>query len=207
MAKTAIFNMAGQSAGEVELNNDIFAVEPNVALMHQVVVAEEANSRQGTHDTKNRALITGGGIKPFRQKGTGRARQGSIRAPHMYHGAIVFGPHPRGYEQAAPRKMRHNAVKSAFSARLADGDIIVVDSITMEAPSTKTFNGFVKAVGGQGKVLVITASADENVWKSARNIDGMAVRVAPMMSTRDILLADKIIIENGAIAKLEEVLL
>lgn len=207
MAKIQILDMAGKSSGETELNDGIFAVEPNVGLMHQVVVAEEANARQGTHDTKNRALITGGGIKPFRQKGTGRARQGSIRAPHMYHGAVVFGPHPRSYSQDAPKKMRRGAVKSAFSSRLTDGDIIVVDEIRLDSISTKAFSSFVKAVGAEGKVLVIIAENNDTIWKSARNIPFMNVRVAPQMSTRDILYADKIIIEKGAIAKLEEVLL
>ncbi len=207
MAKTEILNMAGTSAGETDLKDEVFATEPNVALMHQIVVAEEANSRQGTHDTKNRALITGGGRKPFRQKGTGRARQGTIRAPHMYHGAVVFGPHPRSYEQCSPKKMRHGAARSAFSARFSDGDIIVVDEIRLDAISTKSFAAFLKAVGAEGKVLVITAENNDVVWKSARNIPGICMRVAPQMSTRDILVADKIIIENGAVATLEEVLL
>lgn len=206
MAKLGILNMAGQSAGDIELKPEIFELEPNIALMHQVVLAEEANGRQGTSNTKTRSFISGGGAKPFRQKGTGRARQGSIRSPHMYHGAVVFGPHPRSYEQNTPKKMRRGAVRSALSARLADGDIIIVDDIKLDSISTKSFVQFIKAVSNAKKTLIILDRVDDIVWKSARNIPAITVRVAPVLSARDLLNTEKIIMVKGAVAKLEEVL-
>jgi len=206
MAKLGMLNMAGQAAGDIELKPEIFEVEPNIALMHQVVIAEEANARQGTSDTKTRGLVSGGGAKPFRQKGTGRARQGSIRSPHMYHGGVVFGPHPRSFVQNTPKKMRRGAVKSALSARVTDGDIIFIDDIKLDEISTKTFNQFLNTVNAGKKTLIVLDKQDEIVWKSARNISSVIVRVAPVLSTRDLLNAEKIVMASGAVTKLEEVL-
>lgn len=206
MAKLGMLNMAGQAAGDIELKPEIFEVEPNIALMHQVVIAEEANTRQGTSDTKTRGLVSGGGAKPFRQKGTGRARQGSIRSPHMYHGGVVFGPHPRSFAQNTPKKMRRGAVKSALSARIIDGDIIFIDDIKLGEISTKSFNQFLDVIKAGKKTLVVLDKQDDVVWKSARNIPSVTVRVAPVLSTRDLLNVEKIVMASGAVAKLEEVL-
>ncbi len=206
MAKANLLNMAGQPAGEIELNAEVFEVKPNLGLMHQVVIAEEANYRQGTHQTKTKGEVRGGGAKPFRQKGTGRARQGANNNPHQYHGGVVFGPHPRSYEQKTPVKMRRGALRSALSARFADGDIIFIDSIKMDDISTKGFATFLKAVGADTKALVVIEGVDDNVWKSARNIDKIAVRIAPCVSTRDILNVNKVVMAGAAVAKLEEVL-
>lgn len=209
MAKVNVLNMAGQPAGEFELNPAVFEVEINdkkIALMHQVVLAEEANYRQGTAQTKTKGEVRGGGAKPFRQKGTGRARQGANNNPHMYHGGVVFGPHPRSYNQNTPVKMKRGALKCALSSRLADKDIIFIDKIAMDEISTKGFAAFLKAVNAGTKTLVITEGLDEKVWKSARNIDKIAVRFAPAVSTRDVLNAGKVVMATAAVAKLEEVL-
>ena len=198
--------MSGGQVGDVELNASVFGVEPNIHLMHQVVVAEEANGRQGTHDVKTRAEVSGGGAKPFRQKGTGRARQGTIRAPHMYHGGIVFGPTPRSYRQDTPKKMRRGALKSAISARITDGDVIIVDEIKLDKISTKLMTEFLKSVGASGKVLIAVTSITQEVSKSARNIPGVSLRLSPGFSTREILNSDKIIMTQAAVSALEEVL-
>lgn len=206
MAKVGMLNMAGKPAGDFEVNPEVFEVEPNIGLMHQVVIAEEANYRQGTNDTKTRSDVRGGGAKPFRQKGTGRARQGTNSAPHMYHGGVVFGPHPRSYEQNTPKKMRRGALKSALSTRLGEGDIIFIDNISMTSISTKGFVEFLKSVGADKKTLVVIDNVDDTVWKSARNISSVCVRVAPALSARDILNVDKVVMAKNAVAKLEEVL-
>ena len=206
MAKVNLLNMAGQPAGEMDIKDEVFGVEPNIDLMHQVVIAEEANYRQGTHQTKTKGEVRGGGAKPFRQKGTGRARQGANNNPHMYHGGVVFGPHPRSYRQDTPVKMRRGALKSALSARFADGDIIFIDSIKVDDISTKNFAAFLKAVGSDKKTLVVIEGVDEKVWLSARNIAKTTVRFAPVLSTRDVLNVDKVVMAGAAVAKLEEVL-
>ncbi|MBQ0105529.1 MAG: 50S ribosomal protein L4 [Armatimonadetes bacterium] len=207
MATVNLLNMAGQPAGEMEINPAVFEIKDiNIGLMHQVVIAEEANYRQGTHQTKTKGEVRGGGAKPFRQKGTGRARQGANNNPHMYHGGVVFGPHPRSYEKNTPVKMRRGALKNALSARFADGDIIFIDEIKSDSISTKNFAGFLSAVGAEKKVLVLIEDVNDNVWKSARNIAGTAVRIAPAVSTRDVLNVDKVVMARAAVAKLEEVL-
>lgn len=206
MAKLTLQNMSGDKVGDVELKSSIFEVEANIYLMHQVVVAEEANSRQGTSDTKTRAEVSGGGRKPFRQKGTGRARQGSIRAPHQRHGGVAFGPNPRSYSKATPKKMRRGALASALSSRLTDGDLIVVDSINMDSVSTKNMIAFVKKVADSDKVLLIIDTLTKEVLLSSRNVPGLELRTSPAFSVRDVLNAEKIIITQGAITKIEEVL-
>lgn len=209
MAKVNLLNMAGQPAGELELNPAVFEVaidDKKIALMHQVVLAEQANYRQGTHQTKTKGEVRGGGAKPFRQKGTGRARQGANNNPHMYHGGVVFGPHPRSYNQNTPVKMRRGALKCALSSRLTDKDIIFIDEIRTDEISTKNFAAFLNAVEAGKKVLVVVGQYDEKVWKSARNIDNIAVRFAPAVSTRDVLNAGKVVMATSAVAKLEEVL-
>lgn len=206
MPKIGLRNMSGESVGELELAGGVFETAPSVPLMHQAVVTELANQRLGTADTLKRGEVSGGGRKPYRQKGTGRARQGSTRAPHWYHGGVAFGPHPRSYEKSMPRKMRRAAVRSALSARLADEAIVVLDEIKLEKISTKAMVAFLKGVGASGKALVIVDQATEEINKSARNIPGVEVRISPAVSVRDILNAEKIIMTRGAVEKLQEVL-
>jgi large subunit ribosomal protein L4 len=155
MAKISLQNMAGQQVGDLELKAEIFEVEPNIGLMHQAVVAEQANRRQGTADTKSRSEVSGGGAKPYRQKGTGRARQGSIRAPHYYHGGVVFGPEPRSYRKALPKKMRRGALRCALSARVADEAVVVIDEIKLDGISTKKMVAFLDGVGATRRALVV----------------------------------------------------
>lgn len=206
MPKVTLRNMAGEQVGDLELNDNVFGADLNVPLMHQAVVTENANSRLGTADTKTRAEVAGGGAKPFRQKGTGRARQGSIRAPHYYHGGIVFGPAPRSYQKAMPKKMRRAAVKSALSARLADDDFVFVDEIKMDAISTKNMAAVLNNLEVDGRTLMVMESISNEVMKSARNIPGVEMRISPAIGVRDILNADKIVMTRGAVEKLEEIL-
>ncbi|NLN79746.1 MAG: 50S ribosomal protein L4 [Armatimonadetes bacterium] len=205
MPKVGLRNMSGESVGELELRSEVFAVAANVPLMHQAVVAEQANARQGTASTLTRDEVSGGGKKPYRQKGTGRARQGSTRAPHWTHGGVVFGPHPRSYVKALPKKMRRGAIKSALSARLVDEAIIVIDEIKLEKISTRTMAGILNSLGAFGKTLVVLDSFNEVIAKSTRNIPGVQLRVAPAVSVRDILDAEKVVMTSGAVEKLQEV--
>ncbi len=206
MPKIGLRNMSGESVGEMELIGGVFETAPNISLMHQAVVTELANQRLGTADTLRRGEVSGGGKKPYRQKGTGRARQGSTRAPHWYHGGVAFGPHPRSYAKSMPRKMRRAAVKSALSARLADEAIVVLDEIKLEKISTKAMAEFLNSVGAYGKTLVVVDEMTEVLSKSSRNIPGVELRISPAISVRDILNAEKIIMTRGAVEKLQEVL-
>ncbi|MHB9036078.1 MAG: 50S ribosomal protein L4 [Armatimonadota bacterium] len=205
MAKVSLRNMAGEQVGDLELSAEVFEVAPNVPLMHQAVVAEQANMRQGTADTKNRSEVRGGGAKPYRQKGTGRARQGSIRAPHYYHGGVVFGPGPRSYSKALPKKMKRGALRSALSARVSDDAVIVLDEIRLDVISTKKMAAFLDGLGVTRKALVVLDGVSEEIRMSSRNIPGVELRIAPSVSVRDILNADKIVMTRAAVAKLEEV--
>lgn len=205
MAKISLRNMAGDQVGDLELKAEVFEVEPNVSLMHQAVVTEQANMRQGTADTKSRSEVSGGGAKPYRQKGTGRARQGSIRAPHYYHGGIVFGPEPRSYRKAMPKKMRRGALRSALSARVADDAVVIIDEIKLDSISTKKMAAFLDGVGATRRALVVMDSVTNEIVLSSRNIPGVELRVAPGVSVRDVLNADKIVMTRAAVAKLEEV--
>ena len=165
--KTNVYDMTGKQVGEIELSEAVFGIEPNVSVMHDVVKNHLANCRQGTQSALTRAEVSGGGIKPWRQKGTGRARQGSIRAPQWYHGGVVFAPKPRDYSYTLNKKVKRLALKSALSAKAATQDIIVVDSIKMEQPKTKEFKSFLQAVNADCKALVVTAENDQLVVKSA----------------------------------------
>lgn len=205
MPNVKVFNMSGDEVGEVTLNDAIFGIEPNRAVVHDVVKNHLANCRQGTQSALTRAEVSGGGIKPWRQKGTGRARQGSIRAPQWYHGGIVFAPKPRDYSYTLNKKVRRLALKSALSAKAADGDIIVIDAIKLEQVKTKTFHSFLKAVGAESKPLVVTAVADELVVKSARNLPGVKTAFAAVINAYDILNAKKFVVDQAALAKIEEV--
>lgn len=205
MPKVSVLKMTGESAGKISLADEVFQVAPNVALMHQAVIAEQANARLGTADTRTRGEVRGGGKKPYRQKGTGRARQGSIRAPHYAHGGVVFGPHPRSYAQSLPRKMKRGAIKSALSARLADGDIVFVDELKLDKISTKEMAGVLDGLEAFGRTLIVLDEITDEIRLSSRNIPGVALRVAPAISVRDVLNADKIVMTSAAAKKLEEV--
>ncbi len=205
MPKISLRSMAGEQVGELDLKPEVFEAAPNVPLMHQAVVAEEANARQGNAATKTRGEVRGGGRKPYRQKGTGRARQGSIRAPHYAHGGVVFGPHPRSYRQSLPVKMRRGALRSALSARVADNAVVVVDEIKLEKISTKQMAAFLDSVEPYGRTIVLLDAMTEEIKKSARNIPGVELRVSPAVSVRDVLNAERIIMTRAAVEKLEEV--
>ena len=202
MPKANVYNMAGQQVGEIDLSDAIFGIEPNVSVMHDVVKNHLANCRQGTQSALTRAEVSGGGIKPWRQKGTGRARQGSTRAPQWTHGGIVFAPKPRTYRYTLNKKVRRLALKSALSAKAAEGKVIVVDGLSMDEIKTKTFQGFLAAVDA-GKALVVTACP--NVVKSARNIPGVVTSPANLINVYDIMNANHFIVDKAALAQIEEV--
>ena len=200
-----VLNMAGNQVGEVELKSEIFGIEPNMHVVHEVVKNHLANCRQGTQSALTRAEVSGGGKKPWRQKGTGHARQGSTRAPQWTHGGIVFAPKPRSYSYVLNKKVRRLALKSVLSAKAAEGKIIVVDSIAMDSIKTKAFRGFLDAVNCDGKAVVITPEVNENVVKSARNIPGVLTTTAKILSVYDILNAKYLVIDQAALATIEEV--
>ena len=205
MANAKLFNMAGQQIGEIELSEGIFGIEPNEAVVHEVVKNHLANRRQGTQSTLTRAEVSGGGKKPYRQKGTGRARQGSTRAPQWTHGGIVFAPKPRDYSYTLNKKSRRLALKSVLSAKAAEAAIIVIDEIKMDAPKTAKFAAFLNAVGATGKTLVVTAANYANVVKSGRNIPGCEITFANLINVYDIVNASKLVVDKAALATIEEV--
>ena len=205
MPKTNVFDMTGKQVGEIELSEAVFGIEPNEAVVHDVVKNHLANCRQGTQSALTRAEVSGGGIKPWRQKGTGRARQGSTRAPQWTHGGIVFAPKPRDYSYTLNKKVKRLAMKSALSAKAQEGNVVVIDSIKMEEIKTKTFKKFLTAVGCDCKALVVTAENDQLVVKSARNIPGVMVTFANLINVYDILNAKKFVVDQAALAKIEEV--
>ena len=205
MPKTNVYDMTGKQVGEVELSEAVFGIEPNEAVVHDVVKNHLANCRQGTQSALTRAEVSGGGIKPWRQKGTGRARQGSTRAPQWTHGGIVFAPKPRDYGYTLNKKVKRLAMKSALSAKAQADEIIVIDAIKMEEVKTKTFKTFLNAVGATGKALVVTAENDEIVVKSARNIPGVNVLFANLINVYDILNAKSFVVDKAALTKIEEV--
>ena len=205
MLKTNVLDMSGKVVGEIELSEAVFGIAPNAAVVHEVVKNHLANCRQGTQSALTRAEVSGGGRKPWRQKGTGRARQGSTRAPQWTHGGIVFAPKPRDYGYTLNKKSRRLALKSVLSAKASEQNIVVIDSIKMEAPKTAEFAKFLAAVGAQGKALVVTAAADENVVKSGRNIPGCQVTFANLINVYDITNANKLVVDKAALAKIEEV--
>jgi len=205
MLKTNVLDMSGKVVGEIELPEALFGVEVNQAVVHDVVKNHLANKRQGTQSALTRAEVSGGGRKPWRQKGTGRARQGSTRAPQWTHGGIVFAPKPRDYSYTLNKKVRRLALKSVLSAKAAETNVVVIDAIKMDAPKTKEFAAFLNAVGVQGKALVVTAAADENVIKSGRNIPGCEVTFANLINVYDVLNAQKLVVDQEALKKIEEV--
>ena len=205
MSTIKVLNMAGAEVGTVELNDAIFGIEPNSVVVHEVVKNHLANCRQGTQSALTRAEVSGGGKKPWRQKGTGHARQGSTRAPHWTHGGIAFAPKPRDYSYTLNKKTRRLALKSALSAKATEQSIIVIDEIKMEAPKTAQFAAFLNAVGVTGKALVVTAEACENVVKSGRNIPGCEVTFANLINVYDVVNAGQLVVDKAALAKIEEV--
>jgi large subunit ribosomal protein L4 len=205
MPEVAVVNSEGAEVEKINLPAEVFEVKVNAGLMHDAVIAHLANRRSGTADTKTRSEIRGGGKKPYRQKGTGRARQGTIRAPHYNGGGVVFGPHPRDYGIRMPKKMRRLAIKGALSSKLAEGQIIVVDDLKLEAIGTKRFVEIMDKLNVQGKTMLVIAEPDEIVRKSARNVPWLILRVAPGISTYDLLNSDTVVFTKGALAKLGEV--
>ena len=205
MSAIKVLNMAGAEVGTVELNDSIFGVEPNTAVVHEVVKNHLANCRQGTQSALTRGEVSGGGKKPWRQKGTGHARQGSTRAPQWTHGGIVFAPKPRSYSYVLNKKVKRLAMKSALSAKAAAGEIIVIDSIKMDSIKTKDFRAFLNAVKADGKSLVVTPAKDEIVVKSARNIPGVETSMANLINVYDILKAKYLVLDKEALAVIEEV--
>lgn len=206
MATIEIKDTKGQAAGTAELTDSVFGIEPNVPVMHQVVRAQRASWRQGTSNTLTRGKVSGGGKKPFRQKGTGNARQGTSRAPQMPGGGIVFGPHPRSYDIKINKKEVKLAMRSALSAKLADGEIIVVDKFDFEAPSTKAAVAALKALDVKGRSTVIIGDDDINAFLSFRNIKSVTVIPVAFMNTYDFLDNKKLVVTSEALARIEEVL-
>jgi large subunit ribosomal protein L4 len=210
MPQTTLYDRTGANVGSVDLADALFAAPVNEAVLHQAVVAQLAGRRVGTHDTKTRGEVRGGGKKPYRQKGTGRARQGSRVAPHYKGGGVVFGPHPRSYDQKLPKKMRRLALRSALSAKYTDDAIRVIDSFGMaEEPKTKAFVGVLEALGaGDGhkrRVLVVAPGKDEPLLRSAQNLPFVTVLLADSLNVVDLLNADAVLIEQPALARIEEV--
>ncbi|MDE3840599.1 50S ribosomal protein L4 [Bacillus methanolicus] len=206
MPKVALFNQNGSQVGEIELNDAVFGIEPNKHVLFEAVVMQRASLRQGTHKTKIRSEVSGGGRKPWRQKGTGRARQGSIRSPQWRGGGTVFGPVPRSYSYKLPKKVRRLAIKSALSSKVLEENILVLENLAFETPKTKDFKGVLKNLSVDSKALVVTADLDENVALSARNIPGVTVVTANGINVLDVLNHDKLIMTKAAVEKVEEVL-
>ncbi|MCL0107798.1 50S ribosomal protein L4 [Peptococcaceae bacterium] len=206
MPKVAVYNINGEQVGEIELNDAVWGIVPNKYVLHQAVVMQLASQRLGTHATKTRGMVRGGGRKPWRQKGTGRARHGSIRSPIWRGGGTVFGPHPRKYSFSLPKKVRRLAMKSALSSRVKSNDILVLDSLDMSVPKTKEMVKILSNLNIDKKALIVTAEYNENVFKSARNIPYATQLKADKLNVYDVLNHQKLIITKDAVAKIEEVL-
>ena len=205
MPKATVFNMAGEQVGEIELSEAVFGIEPNESVVHDVVKNHLANCRQGTQSALTRAEVSGGGRKPWRQKGTGHARQGSTRAPQWTHGGIVFAPKPRDYSYTLNKKVKRLALKSVLSAKANAGEIVVIDSLNLDEIKTKTFQTYLNAVKCEGKTLVVTAEPNETVIKSARNLPGVNTTFANLINVYDILNCKNFVVDKAALSKIEEV--
>ena len=204
MPTVGLFNKEGQKVGDVQLSENVFGVEINQDAVHQVVVALLANKRQGNQSALTRAEVSGGGIKPWRQKGTGRARQGSTRSPQWIHGGVVFAPKPREYRISIPKSMRRVALMSALTSKVVENEIIVLDSLNFEAPKTKEVVKMLKALDVK-KALIVVAESNENAYKSARNIEGIEIIPVNNINVYDILKYEKFVITKEAVSKIEEV--
>ena len=205
MANVNVYDMQGANVGSMELSDNVFGVEVNEHLMHLAVTAQLANKRQGTQKAKTRSEVSGGGKKPWKQKGTGRARQGSTRSPQWYHGGIALGPKPRKYHKDVNKKVRRLAIKSALSAKVADEELIVLDSLKLDAIKTKEMVKIVYALETGKKVLFVLPEKDEIIYRSARNIAGVKTTLASTLNVYDILNCDTIVIVKDAVSKIEEV--
>lgn len=206
MPKLTLYNQSGSEVGEIELNDSVFGIEPNRSVLHDAVVMQQASMRQGTHKTKGRSEVRGGGRKPWRQKGTGRARHGSIRSPIWVGGGVVFGPTPRDYSYKLPKKVRRLAIKSALSSKVQADEMIVLDKLSFEAPKTKEMVAVLKNFSADKKALIVTADYDETVYLSSRNIPGVKWISADGVNVLDVLKYDKLIMTKDAVEKVEEVL-
>ncbi|GKV68439.1 50S ribosomal protein L4 [Sporosarcina sp. NCCP-2716] len=206
MPKVSVLNQTGSAAGEIELNDLVFGIEPNEAVLFEALVQQRAAMRQGNHKVKSRGEVAGGGRKPWRQKGTGRARQGSIRSPQWRGGGIVFGPTPRSYSYKLPKKVRRLALRSALSSKVREEELVVLEGLTFDAPKTKDFKKVLADLSISKKALFVTADLDENVALSARNIPGISVVTANGISVLDLVAHDKLFITKDAVKKIEEVL-
>ena len=205
MSKLSVLDMAGKKVSDIELNDSIFGIEPNMSAMHLVVVGYLANQRQGTQSTKTRSEVSGGGKKPWRQKGTGRARQGSTRSPQWYHGGIALGPKPRTYGISINKKVRRLAMKSALSAKVADEEMIVLDKLELAEIKTKEVAKVLSSLETGKKVLIVLPEKNDVVYRSARNIAGVKTTLVSTLNVYDILNCDTIIVLKDAVAKIEEV--
>ncbi|TCS81547.1 50S ribosomal protein L4 [Tepidibacillus fermentans] len=206
MPKVALYNMSGAQVGELELSDAIFGIKPNVAVLHDAVLMQQASERRGTHKTKGRSEVSGGGRKPWRQKGTGRARQGSIRAPQWVGGGTVFGPTPRSYAYKLPKKVRRLALKSALSSKVLDAQMIVLDELTLAQPKTKDMVSILNNLKAVRKVLIVDRDYNDTIALSARNIPGVKFVSVEGINVLDIMRHDHLIMTKEAVAKVEEVL-
>ena len=205
MPQTQLYDRTGKNIGKVELSDQLFDAPVNAAVLHQVVTAQLAGRHLGTHDTKTRGEVRGGGRKPYRQKGTGRARQGHRTAPHFRGGGVVFGPHPRSYAQRLPRKMKQLALRGALTAKFGDDAIKIIDGFGIEAIKTRDLVGVLAAIGATGRVLLVSPGRDEKLQLSSRNLPTVEVILADSLNVVDLLNADTVLIEQPALARMEEV--
>jgi large subunit ribosomal protein L4 len=205
MPSIPLYDKTGKAVGNVELSDELFAAPVNTAVLHQVVTAQLAARRTGTADTKTRGEIRGGGKKPYRQKGTGRARQGTVTAPHYRGGGVVFGPHPRSYEQRLPRKMKRLALRGALTAKLVDEQVKVIDTFGLEGIKTKELVGVLSALAANGRVLVVSPGRDQNLELSARNLPTVEIILADSLNVVDLIKADLVLIEQPSLARMQEV--
>lgn len=206
MPKVALYNQNGSTAGDIELNDSVFGIEPNESVVFDAILMQRASLRQGSHKVKNRSEVRGGGRKPWRQKGTGRARQGSIRSPQWRGGGVVFGPAPRSYSYKLPKKVRRLAIKSVLSSKVNDNNIIVLEDLTLDTVKTKEMAAILKGLSVEKKALIVTADANEAVSLSARNIPGVTVVQANGINVLDVVNHEKLLITKAAVEKVEEVL-
>ncbi len=205
MPSIPLYDRTGKTVGDVELSDVLFAAPINAAVLHQVVTAQLAGRRTGTHDTKTRGEVRGGGRKPYRQKGTGRARQGTVSAPHYRGGGVVFGPHPRSYEQRLPRKMKRLALRGALTAKLGDDQLKVIDTFGLGAIKTSELASVLRALDANGRVLVVAPGRDENLELSARNLPKVEIILADSLNVVDLINADLVLIEQPALSRMQEV--
>jgi large subunit ribosomal protein L4 len=205
MPSIPLYDRTGKTVGDVELSDALFAAPINAAVLHQVVTAQLAGRRTGTHDTKTRGEVRGGGKKPYRQKGTGRARQGTVSAPHYRGGGVVFGPHPRSYEQRLPRKMKRLALRGALTAKLGDEQLKVIDTFGLSAIKTSELASVLRALEATGRVLVVAPGRDQQLELSARNLPKVEIILADSLNVVDLINADLVLIEQPALARMQEV--